>query len=59
MFSDEIRDLETRKADIAARLRSACGHFSDAEFAALVNQIAEIEIKYARWETESSPEADR
>ena len=59
MLSDEIRDIETLKADIASRLRTACGHFPAAEFAELVNQIAEIELKYARWGSESTPQPER
>ena len=48
MHYGEIRDLESVKADIAARLRTACAHFSDCEFADLVEQIAQVELKYAR-----------
>jgi hypothetical protein len=48
MLNDEIRDLEGLKGDIASRLRSACAHFSDREFADLVEQIAQVELKYAR-----------
>jgi hypothetical protein len=59
MSSDEIRDLETLRADIASRLRSACEHFPDAEFEELVTQIAQIELKYAHWGTESAPQAAR
>jgi hypothetical protein len=47
MHHEEI-DLELLKADIAARLRVACAHFSETDFAALVHQIASIELKYAR-----------
>lgn len=46
MPRDEIRDLESLKADIASRLRSACSHFPAAEFDDLVHQIACIEMKY-------------
>jgi hypothetical protein len=28
--------------------RSACAHFAEHDFAALVHQIASIELKYAR-----------
>jgi hypothetical protein len=48
MHHEEIRDLELLKADISARLRSACAHFPPGEFAELVHQIACIELKYAR-----------
>lgn len=48
MPQDEIPDLDLLKADIAARLRSACAHFADSDFAELVHQIAQIELKYAR-----------
>ena len=47
MHHEEIRDLELLKADIAARLRVACAHFSEIDFAELVHQIASIELKYA------------
>jgi hypothetical protein len=48
MQHEEIRDLELLKADIASRLRPACAHFSERDFAELVHQIAAIELKYAR-----------
>jgi hypothetical protein len=48
MHHEESRDLELLKADIASRLRSACAHFSEREFAELVHQIASIELKYGR-----------
>jgi hypothetical protein len=48
MLKDELRDLEALKSDIASRLRSACAHFSEGEFADLVEQIAQVELKYAR-----------
>lgn len=48
MHHEESRDLELLKADIALRLRSACAHFSEREFAELVHQIASIELKYGR-----------
>jgi hypothetical protein len=59
MSSDDNRDLETLKADIASRLRSACEHFPDSEFEELVTQIAQIELKYARWGTDSAPQPAR
>jgi hypothetical protein len=48
MQHDENRDLELLKSEISSRLRTACAHFSPSEFAALVHQIAVIELKYAR-----------
>ena len=48
MHQAESRDLELLKADIASRLRSACAHFPEREFAELVHQIASIELKYGR-----------
>ena len=47
MHHEEIRDLELLKADIASRLRPACAHFSERDFAEIVHQIASIELKYA------------
>jgi len=48
MRHEENRELELLKADIASRLRSACAHFSERDFAELVHQIASIELKYGR-----------
>ena len=48
MVNDEIRDLESLKAVIASRLRTACAHFPESEFADLVTQIAHVELKYSR-----------
>jgi hypothetical protein len=48
MHHEESPDLELLKADIASRLRSACAHFPEHEFADLVHQIASIELKYGR-----------
>jgi hypothetical protein len=48
MHQEESPDFELLKADIASRLRSACAHFSDRDFADLVHQIASIEVKYGR-----------
>jgi hypothetical protein len=48
MNHEENRDLELLKADIAARLRAACAHFPENEFAELVHQIATVELKYGR-----------
>ena len=47
MHHEENRDFELLKADIASRLRSACAHFPEREFAELVHQIASIELKYS------------
>ncbi|HEY2896941.1 MAG TPA: hypothetical protein VGJ12_07380 [Gemmatimonadaceae bacterium] len=49
MHHEENRDFELLKADITSRLRSACAHFSEREFAELVHQIASIELKYGRY----------
>lgn len=51
---EESRELELLKSDITLRLRSVCAHFPDREFAALVNQIARIETKYALRDASSS-----
>jgi hypothetical protein len=48
MNHEETRDLELLKADIASRLRVACAHFPENEFAELVHQIASVELKYGR-----------
>ncbi len=48
MRHDDTRDLDFLKADIESRLRNACAHFPPGEFAALVHQIASIELKYAQ-----------
>lgn len=58
MLDDEIRELESLKADIASRLRSACAHFPESEFADLVAQIAHVELKYARRIATSSAVAE-
>lgn len=58
MMNDEIRDLDNLKADIASRLRSACSHFPESEFADLVAQIAHVELKYARRIATSSSVAE-
>ena len=55
MANDEVRDLESLKADIASRLRAVCAHLSDREFAELVEQIALVERKYARRAETDSP----
>ncbi len=56
-LNDEMRDLESLKADIASRLRPSCAHFPDSEFEDLVNQIAHVELKYARHIAPSSVDA--
>lgn len=38
--------LDAVKQDIAARIRRVCEHFNEAEFAALVDRMAEIEVRY-------------
>ena len=48
MHHAENHDLELLKADIATRLRAACAHFSEHDFAELVHRIASIELKYGR-----------
>ena len=48
MHHEEKGDLELLKADIAARLRSACAHFPPGEFDELVHQMACIQLKYTR-----------
>ncbi|MEP7086569.1 MAG: hypothetical protein ABI884_04485 [Gemmatimonadota bacterium] len=57
MKHDEIRDLESLKADIASRLRLSCAHFPETEFADLVHQIATVELKYARRITATAVDA--
>jgi hypothetical protein len=38
--------LDTAKHEIAARIRRVCEHFDEDEFAALVQRMAEIEVRY-------------
>lgn len=38
--------LDAAKVDIAARIQRVCGHYEDAEFGALVDRMAEIEVRY-------------
>ena len=38
--------LDVAKNEIAARIRGVCEHFAEADFAALVDQMAEIEVRY-------------
>ena len=37
---------EEQPPAFAGRLRRVCGHFAEDEFAALVNRMAEIEVRY-------------
>jgi hypothetical protein len=46
---EKVQRFEMVRNDIATRLRKGCGHFSDADFALLVEQIARVQIR-----TESS-----
>jgi hypothetical protein len=38
--------LATAKHDIATRLRRVCENFDEAEFSALVERMAEIDVRY-------------
>lgn len=38
--------LERLKRDIAARLRPVCARLPEAEFAALVDRVARLDMKY-------------
>jgi hypothetical protein len=38
--------LNTAKQDIAKRIRRVCQHFGQAEFEALVDRMAEIDVRY-------------
>jgi hypothetical protein len=38
--------LDMVRREIAARIRCVCEDFGEAEFADLVNQMAEIEVRY-------------
>jgi len=38
--------LDVARRDIAARIQRVCENFGDAEFAALVDQMADIEVRY-------------
>ena len=46
-----VRDREMKRAvyiaDISARLRYACRHLSDDEFASLVSDMAEMKLRFA------------
>ena len=37
---------EQLKAEISSRLRGVCAHLSDDEFAALVDDIADVKLRY-------------
>jgi hypothetical protein len=38
--------LDVAKSEIAARIRRVCENFNEAEFADLVQRMAEIEVRY-------------
>jgi hypothetical protein len=38
--------LDAAKREIAERIRRVCQHFTEADFTALVNRMAEIDVKY-------------
>ena len=38
--------LDVARGEIAARLRRVCENFAEDEFAALVDRMAEIEVRY-------------
>jgi hypothetical protein len=38
--------IDVARSDIAARIRPVCAHFAEADFAALVDRMAEIEVRY-------------
>ena len=38
--------LDAAKREIATRIRRVCGDFAEAEFADLVDRMAEIEVRY-------------
>jgi hypothetical protein len=48
--SEEARNArhEMVRADIARRLRKACSHLGDDEFAALVEQMVDVQLKSER-----------
>jgi hypothetical protein len=52
---DDTRDLNLLKSDIALRLAPVCSHFPATEFAELIDQIARIELKYARRAASTAP----
>ena len=44
----EVEELQRLTADIAARLRKSSAHLSDAEFSALVQDIARRRLRHDR-----------
>jgi len=38
--------LDVAKQEIATRIRRVCAHFEEADFEALVEHMAEIEVRY-------------
>jgi hypothetical protein len=40
--------LDVAREEIARRIKRVCGHFNEDEFAALVDHMADIEVRY-RW----------
>ena len=38
--------LDAARRDIAMRIRRVCEHFAEEEFAALVERMADIEVRY-------------
>ena len=46
-LSDREERLAALIADVAARLRPACAHMSDAEFSAMVRDIALMKFRFA------------
>ena len=49
-LSDREERLAALIADVAARLRPACAHMSDAEFSAMVRDIALMKFRFAEIE---------
>lgn len=44
--NERCASLDVARTEIAARLRRVCQNFADADFAALVDRMAEIEVRY-------------
>lgn len=38
--------MEVARSEIAVRIRRVCANFAEAEFVALVDRMAEIEVRY-------------
>lgn len=38
--------LDVARRDIAGRIRNVCADFAESDFAALVDRMAEIEVRY-------------